>query len=69
MSKRENKTVSQSVRLVFSDFQVLKERNPKNVSYEIRKAIKLYLSSVNFCLLYTSPSPRDRTRSRMPSSA
>ena len=22
-----------------------------------------------FCLLYTSPSPRDRTRSRMPSSA
>ena len=26
-----------------------------------------YLSRV--CLLYTSPSPRDRTRSRMPSSA
>ena len=24
---------------------------------------------VNTCLLYTSPSPRDRTRSRMPSSA
>ena len=24
---------------------------------------------VEFCLLYTSPSPRDRTRSRMPSSA
>ena len=24
---------------------------------------------VNDCLLYTSPSPRDRTRSRMPSSA
>ena len=23
----------------------------------------------NDCLLYTSPSPRDRTRSRMPSSA
>ena len=27
-------------------------------------ALKLW-----FCLLYTSPSPRDRTRSRMPSSA
>ena len=26
-------------------------------------------SMVNSCLLYTSPSPRDRTRSRMPSSA
>ena len=24
---------------------------------------------VDTCLLYTSPSPRDRTRSRMPSSA
>ena len=37
-------------------------------------AIELYdtplLSPImNVCLLYTSPSPRDRTRSRMPSSA
>ena len=24
---------------------------------------------INYCLLYTSPSPRDRTRYRMPSSA
>ena len=28
-----------------------------------------FIGSVNDCLLYTSPSPRDRTRSRMPSSA
>ena len=27
------------------------------------------LGKVIDCLLYTSPSPRDRTRSRMPSSA
>ena len=27
------------------------------------------LGTHNVCLLYTSPSPRDRTRSRMPSSA
>ena len=27
------------------------------------------LLRTNPCLLYTSPSPRDRTRSRMPSSA
>ena len=26
-------------------------------------------SNVNICLLYTSPSPRDRQKSRMPSSA
>ena len=29
----------------------------------------LGLPVFNTCLLYTSPSPRDRTRSRMPSSA
>ena len=29
-----------------------------------------YVTAENYsCLLYTSPSPRDRTRSRMPSSA
>ena len=28
-----------------------------------------YDELINLCLLYTSPSPRDRTRSRMPSSA
>ena len=29
----------------------------------------IYLAEYAHCLLYTSPSPRDRTRSRMPSSA
>ena len=37
----------------------------KGVDY-LQKAIK---EGINSCLLYTSPSPRDRTRSRMPSSA
>ena len=31
--------------------------------------IQLAVSQHKACLLYTSPSPRDRTRSRMPSSA
>ena len=31
--------------------------------------IKINKHNPNYCLLYTSPSPRDRTRSRMPSSA
>ena len=30
---------------------------------------KQYEEDIISCLLYTSPSPRDRTRSRMPSSA
>ena len=31
--------------------------------------VKYIYNTENVCLLYTSPSPRDRTRSRMPSSA
>ena len=33
-----------------------------------RYAVHLF-NQISVCLLYTSPSPRDRTRSRMPSSA
>ena len=33
------------------------------------KALRQNLNDYLLCLLYTSPSPRDRTRSRMPSSA
>ena len=43
------------------------------VDYEpcIKEMKQLVESQPNYhsCLLYTSPSPRDRTRSRMPSSA
>ena len=37
----------------------------------VDRLLKLYqrIKSFQICLLYTSPSPRDRTRSRMPSSA
>ena len=37
----------------------------KRYALESRKTVTELLT----CLLYTSPSPRDRTRSRMPSSA
>ena len=33
------------------------------------QAVKTCRINVNACLLYTSPSPRDRQKSRMPSSA
>ena len=46
---------------------------------EVNKSLAFYIDESGgdmeataknyFCLLYTSPSPRDRTRSRMPSSA
>ena len=36
---------------------------------EYEEALKINPNIADLCLLYTSPSPRDRTRSRMPSSA
>ena len=43
----------------------------KSVELEIggQRIDKHYSEWLYICLLYTSPSPRDRTRSRMPSSA
>ena len=54
------------------DETALKEFEPiareLNLNQEqAQKFVDLYASKI--CLLYTSPSPRDRTRSRMPSSA
>ena len=42
----------------------LKWKTPQGYDFEITKEAIPWI-----CLLYTSPSPRDRTRSRMPSSA
>ena len=43
----------------------------KPLSYNGKPVAHLmgFLDRATICLLYTSPSPRDRTRSRMPSSA
>ena len=46
------------------------EKTRKFKEYVQGLFIDLYTQDeFNSCLLYTSPSPRDRTRSRMPSSA
>ena len=41
----------------------------KNPHSYIQSNVIGHLNMLELCLLYTSPSPRDRTRSRMPSSA
>ena len=46
---------------------VAQGKHPMLVSTDVRRPAAIEQLSV--CLLYTSPSPRDRTRSRMPSSA
>ena len=37
--------------------------------FMIKRALRKYLADSGLCLLYTSPSPRDKRQSRMPSSA
>ena len=67
---------------ILSDIRKLKKNNPKckilvtgcmaqtNPEYlEKISEVDYIVDNANNCLLYTSPSPRDRTRSRMPSSA
>ena len=59
---------------LLSDWELVTLVNPK----QIETPLPIFLSQIKIlshkekddcCLLYTSPSPRDRTRSRMPSSA
>ena len=48
------------------------EKTPQSVRFRGLHALRRYPNGEErciACLLYTSPSPRDRTRSRMPSSA
>ena len=62
-----NTTVTMALALTlvtaFSNFFVSSIRN------QIPSSIRIIVQMTIICLLYTSPSPRDRTRSRMPSSA
>ena len=75
----------QEAREIMQEFDNLKDRLAKFKSNDSRKGrnkgktplsqdesrglVEVITRLGELCLLYTSPSPRDRTRSRMPSSA
>ena len=61
--QKANKDEKETLKKTFAK----EERNQNDLNYTL-SLIKKY-DIINSCLLYTSPSPRDRTRSRMPSSA
>ena len=44
-------------------------KNNENMAWNFTSEKRILDAETGTCLLYTSPSPRDRTRSRMPSSA
>ena len=77
----ENKkgTMQQITQILFeNDVNILGSVNNDSAEYGIVRMVvsdpdkaeqALQAAGYMTCLLYTSPSPRDRTRSRMPSSA
>ena len=54
---------------VLDDFEASRNAFRADEVNLLWNTIDAFPTEVNGCLLYTSPSPRDRTRSRMPSSA
>ena len=69
-----------TVQIEFSKYELVNFLWPELIEeYGFDKARKIVSQAIDLqkmngtnkstCLLYTSPSPRDRTRSRMPSSA
>ena len=53
------------------EFVILLPETPIEAAKQVAERLRLSImeNPIATCLLYTSPSPRDRTRSRMPSSA
>ena len=58
-----------TIRFIGKPFKFLGLKGDAQFPPIVRALTALGPAYIKFCLLYTSPSPRDRTRSRMPSSA
>ena len=63
VSDEETTATSQGIKAFFE------QRSKFLLEHEKIKSIELEKAKQKDCLLYTSPSPRDRQKSRMPSSA
>ena len=75
-ARMESKSEAQRINISQSTYELIKEEFSCHsrgcLDVKNMKDLEMYYVdtiSHNPCLLYTSPSPRDRTRSRMPSSA
>ena len=60
---------SEDVRTLIKDFAGKHKNILASKEHEYFVNNDYRMANLYICLLYTSPSPRDRTRSRMPSSA
>ena len=65
-----NKTINELINTQKSDLNILGAPERKWSTFGNLKTLSSYVNSqLRSCLLYTSPSPRDLSTSRMPSSA
>ena len=55
--------------ITYDDFKKVQIKVGTVLEVKVNEKARKPSLVVKVCLLYTSPSPRDRTRSRMPSSA
>ena len=68
LSKEESAEYMKSENIEAGVFSPISDEDLKR-EQDLDKEGNIFSRIGNTCLLYTSPSPRDRTRSRMPSSA
>ena len=69
-SLQQRCTTNENLRSLRVEAQVNESGGDYHGDEARRRDVSVKLSSLmSFCLLYTSPSPRDRQKSRMPSSA
>ena len=69
---KDEKKLEELEKIIIFDDAIDKGEHVKKIIKDIHKILgeeKFKKMDIKICLLYTSPSPRDRTRSRMPSSA
>ena len=62
LSLEQVRRIAHLARIEISESEAITTQGHLNGIFEL-------IEQMQACLLYTSPSPRDRTRSRMPSSA
>ena len=69
LSREQNELSENISPLMEKRLQEFIEEMPKTLGPTITETLKTEIKKSQDCLLYTSPSPRDATLSRMPSSA
>ena len=65
---QDEEDATEALNVLMEDIETVVEENSR-LEYADSQNNTFSTQQITICLLYTSPSPRDRTRSRMPSSA